>query len=151
VPAPTFVVAAVCLRDGRGRVLTVRKRGTGAFMLPGGKIEPGETAAQAGVREVREEVGLDLRSAESLVPLGHFVADAANEPGHLVDSTVFTADLTGEPSPAGEIEELLWVDPAEPDAAGVRLAPLLRDHVLPVIQDTGRGARDGATRRPSAG
>ena len=44
---PTFVVAAVCLRDDHGRVLTVRKRGTASFMLLGGKIEAGETPGQA--------------------------------------------------------------------------------------------------------
>ncbi|QCW51162.1 NUDIX domain-containing protein [Nocardioides dongxiaopingii] len=128
---PTFVVAAVCLRDDAGRLLTVRKRGTRSFMLPGGKIEPGETPAEAGLREVREEVGVDLAG---VVLLGHFLADAANEPGHLVDSTVFTADLPGVPAAAGEIAELRWVDPADPgDVGDVRLAPLLRDHVLPAL------------------
>lgn len=126
---PTFVVSAVCLRDPAGRVLTVRKRGTEAFMLPGGKIEPGETPAQAALREVREEVGLELAEVRFL---GHFVADAANEPGHLVDSTVFTADLPGTPVAAGEIAELRWVDPAALDATP--LAPLLRDHVLPALR-----------------
>ena len=58
----TFVVAAVAfVRDGH--VLTVRKRGTTRFMLPGGKLEPGESAYAAAVREIREEVG--LRSATS--------------------------------------------------------------------------------------
>lgn len=127
---PTFVVAAVCLRDERGWVLTVRKSGTESFMLPGGKIEPGETAYDAGVREVREEVGLDL---DGLTPLGHFVADAANEPGHLVDSTVFTADLPGPPTASGEIVELRWIDPVAPHDSGLRLAPLLLDHVLPAL------------------
>ena len=89
-----FVVAAVCLRDSAGRILTVRKRGTKSFMLPGGKIEPGETPAQTAVREIAEEVGLHLAA---VVPLGHFVAAAANEPGHLVDSEVFTAQHVGTP------------------------------------------------------
>ena len=111
---PTFVVAAVCLRDSSGRVLTVRKRGTESFMLVGGKIEPGETPAQAALRETAEEVGLDL---DEVRPLGHFVADAGNEPGHLVDSTVFTAPLAGEPHVYGEIEELRGLDPADLDVA----------------------------------
>ncbi len=128
---PTFVVAAVCLRDERGRVLTVRKRGTAAFMLPGGKLEPGESAVDAGRREVREEVGLEV---DALTLLGRYVADAANEPGHLVDSTVFTAALTGTPCASGEIEELHWYDPnSAAPTAGVRLAPLLVEHVLPAL------------------
>ncbi|MCX8528251.1 MAG: NUDIX domain-containing protein, partial [Candidatus Nanopelagicales bacterium] len=59
---PDFVVAAVVIRDDAGRVLVVRKRGTSRFMLPGGKIEANETAAQAAIRELHEEVGADLDS-----------------------------------------------------------------------------------------
>ena len=83
-------------------------------MLPGGKLEPGESAAEAAVREVAEEVGLHITAIR---PLGHYLADAANEPGWLVDSTVFTADLSGDPAAAGEIAELRWLDPQ--DAAGL--------------------------------
>ncbi|MDQ4110455.1 MAG: NUDIX domain-containing protein, partial [Actinomycetota bacterium] len=39
-------------------MLTVRKNGTTKFMLPGGKLEPGESAAEAAVREVAEELGV---------------------------------------------------------------------------------------------
>jgi len=146
---PTFVVAAVCLRDSAGRVLTVRKRGTESFMLVGGKIERGETPAQAALRETAEEVGLHL---DEVLPLGHFVADAANEPGHLVDSTVFTAPLVGEPHVSGEIEELRWLDPADLDGFGAPVAPLLRDHVLPALSPitvVGIGA-DGWSGLPDA-
>lgn len=123
-------MAAVCLRDDHGRVLTVRKRGTASFMLVGGKIEAGETPGQAALRETAEEVGLHL---DEVHPLGQFLADAANEPGHLVDSTVFTAPLVGEPSVSGEIEELRWLDPADLDGFGAPIAPLLREHVLPAL------------------
>jgi 8-oxo-dGTP pyrophosphatase MutT (NUDIX family) len=126
----TFVVAAVAfVRDGR--VLTVRKRGTSRFMLPGGKLEPGESAYAAAVREVREEVGLEV---DDLTLLGEFTADAANEPGHLVESTVYAASLPGgvvEPAAAGEIAELRWVELA---GAHDDLAPLLVDHVMPLLR-----------------
>jgi len=125
------VVAALCLRDAEGRVLSVRKRGTTSFMLPGGKLEPGEGAVVAALREVHEEVGLVVRDP---APLGRFTAPAANEPGHCVVSTVLTAELPGEPMPAGEIEELCWVDPHDPVVPpGTTLAPLTRDHVLPAL------------------
>ena len=51
-------VAAVVFRDGEGRVLTVRKRGTERFMLPGGKPEAGEEFIDTAAREVDEELGL---------------------------------------------------------------------------------------------
>ena len=82
-------VAAVVFRDERGRVLTVRKRGTERFMLPGGKLEDGETFAQTASREVEEELGLVVSAAE-LEPLGTYRSDAANEPGFVLESHVFT-------------------------------------------------------------
>jgi 8-oxo-dGTP diphosphatase len=129
----TLVVSAVAfVRDGA--VLTVRKRGTGRFMLVGGKLEPGEDPAAAAVREALEEVGVVV---DALEPLGEFVADAANEPDHLVHSSVFAASVPPgvEPAPLAEIEELRWL-PLSPAADGPPddLAPLLEHHVLPVLR-----------------
>jgi len=59
-----FVVSAVVLRDERGRILVVRKRGTSRYMLPGGKIEVGETPAHAAIRELCEEVGAVLNEEQ---------------------------------------------------------------------------------------
>lgn len=127
-----LVVAAICIHDREGRLLTVRKHGTTRFMLPGGKLEPGETPAQAAVREVSEEVGVDIDPA-ALVPLGRWRSPAANEPDTDIDSTVFTVDLH-EPAPrvAHEIDELRWLAPSDA-AAYDDLAPMITLHVLPAI------------------
>lgn len=124
-----IVVAAVALvRDGH--VLTVRKRGTERFMLVGGKLEPGESAYDAALREAREEVGLVLGSATLL---GEFLSEAANEPGHTLHSTVFWVESDAEPVAAAEIAEVRWTPLLDhPDD----LAPMLEHHVLPVIRDT---------------
>ncbi|WP_084100707.1 NUDIX domain-containing protein [Demequina sp. NBRC 110051] len=124
-----IIVSAVVLRDAGGRVLTVRKRGTELFMFPGGKHEPGESAAQAAVRETREEVGVELDPA-LLEPLGTFIAAAANEDGHEVHADVFTHPPVDIGDPLAEIEELRWVHLSAPD---VPLAPLLGDHVFPAL------------------
>lgn len=53
--------AAACIRDEEGRVLLLRRSdGKNLWGFPGGAIEPGERAADAVVREVREETGLDV-------------------------------------------------------------------------------------------
>ncbi|TDD94803.1 NUDIX hydrolase [Jiangella asiatica] len=124
-----FVVAAVCFLDDRSRVLTVRKRDTAAFMLPGGKLEPGEDAAAAALREVHEEIGVRLRAAD-LTELGRWTAAAANEPDAGVAATVYTASLPAPPVAAREIAELRWMHPAHD---GADVAPLLRDHVFPAL------------------
>ena len=121
------IVAAV-IRDAEGRWLLVRKRGTSVFMQPGGKLEPGEAAADALVRELAEELGLRVGIGQ-LGRVGRFAAPAANEAGFTIDADVFTAPLSGPVGPLAEIEEVRWIEPAEP--GDVQLAPLLRDHLLP--------------------
>ncbi|MCP8464784.1 NUDIX domain-containing protein [Pseudomonas sp. ZM23] len=125
-----ITIAAACLLDDTGRLLLVRKRGTHAFMLPGGKHETGETPVQALLRELQEE--LDLRLEENaLKPLGRFQADAANEPNMRVDAHVFVATLPHPVQPAAELEELAWLDTASDYPQN--LAPLLREQVLPAL------------------
>ena len=125
-----IVVAAVALvRDGH--VLTVRKRGTERFMLVGGKLEPGESAREAALRETREEVGLEIESATLL---GEFHSEAANEPDHTLHSTVFWVESEAEPVASAEIAEVRWTPLRHhPDD----LAPMLEHHVLPVIRERG--------------
>lgn len=122
------IVAAVAI-DERGRTLLVRKRGTSAFMQPGGKFNGEETAAEALRREIREELGCDICV---LSRLGHFEAPAANEPGWAVNAELFAVELLGEIVPAAEIEEAVWHDVFELSAR--TLAPLTREHVLPLIR-----------------
>jgi 8-oxo-dGTP diphosphatase len=115
------------VRDGC--VLTVRKRGTERFMLVGGKLEPGESARDAALRETVEEVGIDVEEATLI---GEFESDAANEPGHTLHSTVFWIESDAEPVAAGEIAELRWTPLHDhPDD----LAPMLEHHVLPVLRN----------------
>lgn len=122
------IVAAVVV-DERGRLLLVRKRGTTAFMQPGGKIEPGESAVDALAREVREELGVGITEVREL---GHHNAIAANEPGHSVAADLFFVRLDGVPQIAAEIEEMLWIDPHAP--GDIELAPLTRDTVLEFVR-----------------
>ena len=129
-------VSAVVLRDAQGRVLMVRKRGTSMWMNPGGKPEPGESAAECAVREVAEELGLSL-DVEGLVRLGEFSAPAANEKGFTVVADVFDwpAAIPADVQPTAEIEETRWVTPG--DLGDDTLAPLFVDHIAPAL--AGRG------------
>ena len=122
------IVAAV-VADERGHLLLVRKRGTAAFMQPGGKPEPGETPDVTLVRELREELGLRL-DLGALAPLGEFTAAAANEPGFLVVADVYRVDIGGQtPVADAEIDEVRWVTRAE--ASALDVAPLAATYFLP--------------------
>ena len=126
-----LTIAALCLLDGGGRLLLVRKRGTSIFMQPGGKLEAGESAAAAAVRELREELGLAVPPSR-LSLLGTWSGPAANEADTVIDATVFLCPLDGEPVPAAEIEEVDWLELGKPQVRG-DLAPLLTDFVLPCL------------------
>jgi 8-oxo-dGTP pyrophosphatase MutT (NUDIX family) len=131
-PITTLRIVAVVVERSDGRHLLVRKRGTQTFMQVGGKIEPGEEPLAALVREVEEEVGLRLEPAD-IESLGRFGAPAANEPDHIVDAHVYQVRLRPgtEVAVRAEIEELVWIDPADP-VASYPLAPLTRDLLIAV-------------------
>lgn len=127
---PDFVVAAVVLRSDSGNVILVRKRGTQRFMLPGGKIDAGETPAAAAIREIHEELGVVLNPDE-LIELGVFEAAAANEPGKRVQGHMFTHPAVSDARAQGEIAEMIWFAPGEDRDD---LAPLFEHHVLPLLK-----------------
>lgn len=128
----TIRIAAVVLRDQAGRVLGVRKRGTGSFMLVGGKLEVDEPPLRAAVREVAEELHLELVPAD-LRHLGRFAAPAANEAGAGVDCDVYLAEgaLAGLPPVYEEIAEARFFPV---DSAAEELAPLSRDVIFPLLR-----------------
>ena len=66
-PLPTVLVVAVALIDADGRVLIAQrpegKQLAGLWEFPGGKVDPGERPEQALIRELNEELGIDVNEA----------------------------------------------------------------------------------------
>ncbi|WP_328612561.1 NUDIX domain-containing protein [Amycolatopsis sp. NBC_00355] len=96
-----------------GRILSTRSRGKDVYYLPGGKREPGETDAQTLVREVREELSVEI-AEPAIQPAGVFEAQADGKAsGVVVRMTCFTADYTGTLVASSEIEEIAWLGYAD--------------------------------------
>jgi 8-oxo-dGTP diphosphatase len=130
--APVIRIVAAVILNPAGHLLLVRKRGTTAFMQPGGKFEDGETGHDAVIRELQEELGFEF-IADDFEYVGRYHAKAANEAGHLVDSDVFFTVVERDGVVAAEIEERIWIDPRELHTIE-DLAPLtgdvLRSYIL---------------------
>ena len=100
-----FRVSGVIVRDGK--VLLVEMDNAGFFCLPGGHVELGETPFQAVVREVKEETGLDLKSAEYRCVI-NFVNDDYDE----IIYQYTSSDFSGEVIECNE-GELKWIPKEE--------------------------------------
>ena len=134
VPAgkPMVLVAACALIDSDGRVLLARrpegKKMAGLWEFPGGKLDPGETPEAALVRELHEELGIDV--AESCLAPFAFASHAYAH-FHLLMPLYLCRRWKGTPT-GREGQELAWVRPQrlaeyEMPAADKPLIPLLRD------------------------
>ena len=103
------VAAAAIVRHGR--VLAALRVGpadvAGGWELPGGKLDPGETAIDAIVREVREELGCEVVVVSSLT------GRVAIKPGYELSAHV-AAVVSGEPTPR-EHDVVRWLGPEELD------------------------------------
>jgi 8-oxo-dGTP diphosphatase len=121
-PRPELCVGAVVVHDGS--LLLVRRGhgpAAGEWAVPGGRVEWGETMAEALVREVREETGLECVCGEMLGWI-----ELVDEDQHVVIlDYVATVLEHGEPVAGDDAAEVLWV-PVQ-DVAELVLAPGLAE------------------------
>jgi 8-oxo-dGTP diphosphatase len=129
---PLLLVAACALIDTDGRVLLARrpegKKMAGLWEFPGGKLHAGETPEAALIRELKEELGIDV-SAACLAPFAF--ASHAYERFHLMMPLYLCRRWKGVPTPR-EGQTLAWVRPQKladypMPPADKPLIPLLRD------------------------
>ena len=100
-------LAFIFIKDRK--VLSTLSKGKNAFYIPGGKREQGESDHQALIRELKEELSVDL-VPESIKYYGTFIAQAHGKPdGTMVKMTCYTADFKGTLKPSTEVEKIVWL------------------------------------------
>ena len=108
VPSVNVVVV-----NDAGDVLMIRRSDNGNWALPGGAIDLGESMVRAGVRETREETGIDCEIT-GLVGIytdpKHLILYTSNGEVRQEFSIVLIAVVTGgQPTPSSESSEVRWV------------------------------------------
>jgi 8-oxo-dGTP diphosphatase len=112
VSASVIPCVGAIVTDGQGRLLMIKRGhdpGAGLWSIPGGRIEPGETDAEALVREMIEETGLT-------VAVGRLIGRVRRPgvSGAVVDIRDYAATVTGGTlRPGDDAADARWVAPAE--------------------------------------
>jgi 8-oxo-dGTP diphosphatase len=127
-------VGLLAIRDGR--ILLCRKKHTTALLiLPGGCLEPGESAAECLDRELHEELGdVRVESAQFIGTYTDRAAGSGDGPPKTVRIELYRGELIGVPAPHSEIKELVWFG-EEDDRA--QLSPSLVNKILPDLMTRG--------------
>ncbi len=118
MPGNVVPCVGAVVKDSRGRLLLIKRGhepGAGLWSLPGGRIEPGETDAEALVREMLEETGL-------IVEPGRLIGQVRRPgiAGDVIDIKDYAATVTGGTLRAGDdAADARWVGTKELGALAV--------------------------------
>ena len=134
--------AGILAEDDAGRLLLQRRRDTGQWAIPMGKMELGETPTECAVRETFEETGVRVE------PLG--LLGIYSDPGYIVayddhddptrygevrqefEITLYGRPVHGAPTANDEADDVRWVAPDELDGLDIhpRMRKQLSDYLV---------------------
>jgi 8-oxo-dGTP diphosphatase len=117
---PDALIAVAVVTSSRGVLLGRRRDGNPPWTFPGGKAEPGETPAEAAVRETAEETGVAVTATGEIGRRTHPAT------GRLVVYVAAVPADDGETRAGKELTEVRWVTPEEADelAGGTVFEPV---------------------------
>ena len=117
-PANSIVPSVnVAVTDDSGRLLLIRRTDNGNWALPGGAVDPGESLAEAAVRETEEETGIRCE-VNAVVGIytnpRHVIHYTSNDEVRQEFSIVLTARaISGQPTPSNESSAVEWAESSE--------------------------------------
>lgn len=104
-------IGVAVIRNGLGEILIDRRLAQGdmggLWEFPGGKVEAGETVQACIVREIKEEIDLDVRVGDRLILIDH------DYPNFRVSLYVHWCEVIGGEARAIECQEIRWVNPQD--------------------------------------
>lgn len=123
------VAVSAFIQDDEGRILMIRRTDNDMYAIPGGQLELGETLAQAAVREVREETGIECE-VTSLVGLysdpKHVIAYDDGEVRQEFSICFYARPLNHTTRTSDESKEVLWIPPHATSSLNIHTSIALR-------------------------
>ncbi|MYW94299.1 NUDIX domain-containing protein [Amycolatopsis rubida] len=128
------VAVSAFIQDDEGRILMIRRTDNDLYAIPGGQLELGETLAQAAVREVQEETGIECEIT-GVVGLysnpNHVIAYDDGEVRQEFSICFRARRISGELSTSAESKEVLWKSEHELKTLNIHPSIMLRlSHAL---------------------
>lgn len=122
--------ALLILNDDATKFLALKKADASVphWLMPGGKIEDGETFTEAAVREIMEELGCSL-DEKTMSFVGEYEAPASGAPDKTVNIKLYTGRFTGMPEARSEIRELGWL--SKESVRDEMVSEIIREKIIP--------------------
>ncbi len=129
-PYDIHKAAGIIVEDRK--VVATRSKGKDIFIQPGGKLEDGETELDALIRELREELGIEVTEAD-VEKIDDYYAEAAGQAGKsLLLAAYLIKSYAGQITPQNEVEEVRTFTSRVPE--GVEMASIFEHDILPILK-----------------
>ena len=126
-----FKAALALIRDNK--VLMAKNFGINKYYIPGGTIEKNETEIETLIREIKEELSVDIIQ-DSIKYFGTFEDIATTHPDSIVQVKLYLAEVLGELKPSSEVEKLGWFGK---DEDWEKLGSVAKTKIMPALIQEG--------------
>ncbi len=118
--------ALIVIRNNK--ILLQQEKKQEKLLLPGGKPRKGENYEKCLRREIKEELGAEIKEG-SLKPLGKF-EDIAADGKAILTAELYLGELKTKPKPSNEVKKIVWFNSKNNQGA---LSPVIRNKVMPYL------------------